>query len=248
MFWTLWQVGWAWRYRTKRAIWRTIPLVLIAAVNISSFVTAGIFSSKVMKTDGEVLAVGQCGFLDEGLAKPFDQWTKNDWAGGDTLFVSAYIGWRSYSTYARSCYGDYLVKGPASCKVYPVPAIISSINRTSSCPFAPGTCKEPATTLDTGMIDSNIHLGINARPKDRVKMRKITSCAPIGVEGKYNTDWTPANETRPGTEMFFEGTFPDDTYRYYDMGVSALYGEIISDFTFVLRNTTLTTSDRPYSL
>jgi hypothetical protein len=212
------------------------------------FLIAGIFSSQVMKTDGEVLASGVCGFLDETQAKPFDSWTEKDWLGGDAIFVAAYTGWRGSSTYARSCYGDYLVKGPAPCQVFPIPAIQSLINRTSPCPFAAGTCTEPAITLDTGKIDSDLHLGINARPKDRVQMRKVTSCAPIEVEGKYDSNWTSAFETRPGTELFFPVKVPNDTYKYYDIGSSTLYGLPVSNFTFVIRNSSITSTNRPYTL
>jgi hypothetical protein len=187
--------------------------------------------------------------LDTSVAKPFPLWTEEDWVQGDAIFVGSYTGWRLAASYARSCYGaDYLAKGTASCQTYPIPAIRSQIKRADPCPFPEGTCTEPAVTLDTGMMDSDLHLGINARPKDRVQMRKITSCAPVKVEGKYDSNWTTQANARPGTELFYPVQVVNDTYKYYDIGPSVLFDQTVSNFTFILRNSSLVSTQRPYTL
>ena len=37
--------------------------------------------------------------------------------------------------------------------------------------------------IDTGLIDSHKHLGINARSKNRVSFRKVVTCAPVNYDG-----------------------------------------------------------------
>ena len=40
----------------------------------------------------------------------------------------------------------------------------------------------PAFQLDTGLMSSDQMFGMNARPRDRVDFRKVTTCAPIEVD------------------------------------------------------------------
>lgn len=51
------------------------------------------------------------------------------------------------------------------------------------CPFEPGFCLNgtQAAVLDSGYLDSNDILGINARSRDRVLIRRKTTCAPLEV-------------------------------------------------------------------
>jgi hypothetical protein len=152
------------------------------------FLTAGVFSSRITSTASEALARGTCGTLNQRVAKDFILWTKDDWLTGDAVFVSAFNAYRAHSTYARSCYSNYLQKGPSSCSTFNIPFVPSKINRSAPCPFAKGTCSTPVISIDSGLMDSDLHLGINAKPKDRVQMRKITTCAPIPVEGAHATN------------------------------------------------------------
>jgi hypothetical protein len=40
-----------------------------------------------------------------------------------------------------------------------------------------------SVTFDTGLLDSSKHLGINARIKDTVQVRKTMTCSPITTKG-----------------------------------------------------------------
>lgn len=62
-----------------------------------------------------------------------------------------------------------------------------SILTNASCPF-PGTdkiCMRNSTNLriDTGLIDSDEHFGMNARLEDRFKYREVIDCAPLRTKG-----------------------------------------------------------------
>ena len=123
------EIGWAWRAHTRGSFRRTCALVLIATLNISVFLVAGAFSSRVTSTDGEVLARGHCGLVDDRAAKDFSTWTEEDWVYGDAIFLSAYNGYRRYSSYAKSCYSTHTDSGSALCNTLTVPAIQSKIDR-----------------------------------------------------------------------------------------------------------------------
>jgi len=58
------------------------------------------------------------------------------------------------------------------------------------CPFEQHMCHSgsQAFVLDTGYIDSYDDLGINARPSDRLKYRRITTCAVVNGTGRI-TGW-----------------------------------------------------------
>lgn len=87
-------------------------------------------------------------------------------------------------SYAQQCYGNTTAEQECSVFVQrEIPQIVSSAN----CPF-PGKsriCLRNATNLrlDTGLIDSHNHLGINAAPEDRFYYRNLLECGPLRTEG-----------------------------------------------------------------
>jgi len=91
--------------------------------------------------------------------------------------------------YARNCYGSS-AGHRNGCNSYAVPAILSS-TREVPCPFSPDICAIPnAFQVDSGIVDSNLHLGINLEPQSRVGFRKVLTCSPILAEEKYSSNWT----------------------------------------------------------
>lgn len=241
----IWELSWAWKAHTPSTFRRNIFLALVALINMVAFLVAGIFSARVTVTDSEGLLVGTCGWLEKDADKDFPQWTKNDWETGDALFVTAYNGYRQILTYSQTCYaGNMLNTSEAQCDFPATPYIESSIDRDADCPFADEACTGRAISLDSGLINSDTHLGINSAPGGRVQVRKVTSCAPIDMDA-YTTGWTPT--PAPGTEMFFPTLFPNDTFKYYSMGSSWLFGAPISNFTFVMSNYSLYVNGLPYT-
>ena len=55
-----------------------------------------------------------------------------------------------------------------------------------SCPFEKSICRRNiSANMDSGYYDSQLDLGINAHPNDRVKVRKTFTCAPIVTDGYF---------------------------------------------------------------
>lgn len=124
--------------------------------------------------------------------------------------------------YGQACYGPTtLAEGPepAACRDFPLTRVPMSIRVGVPCPFGDGICAEPngAMTLDTGLIDSNDHLGVNSPPGDRIKYQRTLTCAPIKGEN-YSSPWMakPPSDAELGEAAPAAGVF----YKTYNLGPS----------------------------
>ncbi|KAK3937728.1 hypothetical protein QBC46DRAFT_356451 [Diplogelasinospora grovesii] len=121
-------------------------------------------------------------------------------------------------TYASWFYSD---KRPlaATNTMYPVQRLPYEA-RMEPCPYirpdGTGRCLSNDTstpnvslTLDTGVIDSHVHLGMNARPDDRSNLRSVITCSPIDV-----SDLMQETPTDPGYVAFNMADFTNDTGTY----------------------------------
>ncbi|KAF2122679.1 hypothetical protein BDV96DRAFT_4262 [Lophiotrema nucula] len=163
-----------WRRRTHRPVLRSLPLVLLAALNLALFFAAGILVGEVTRTTGTDVLIRSpnCG-----------NWTVNSTNilfGLETKTLNDTI---TAASYARSCYGDQ--SNTLECSQYATQALPYSIHQNESCPFADDMCliNWPAFAMDTGNLSSHDHLGINAEAGDRVDYRRKTTCAPIKDKG-----------------------------------------------------------------
>ena len=94
-------------------------------------------------------------------------------------YVTKYLS--DSASYARSCYAsEGTGRTWQDCSTFPVSKLPITLTNTS-CPFEAQFCTAPSIQLDTDLMDSDLAFGINAPPKNRVKYRKVTSCAPIEV-------------------------------------------------------------------
>jgi hypothetical protein len=214
----LWLVP-PWRKLARRSFWRSLPLVLLAALNLTLFFAAGILVAEVTRTAGSDVLVRSpnCG-----------NWTLND-----TDVILAFQGKNlndtvSAATYARACYG-----GPTNtleCSQYPVQSLPYNRTENVTCPFADGIClvKYPAIALDTGNVSSHDHLGINAQTKDRITYRRKTTCAPIISTGfTTSMNYTDAVNASIGDITGVDG----DVIDLYNYGPKSYQGELRSNFT-----------------
>jgi len=76
-------------------------------------------------------------------------------------------------------------------------------NRTAElwsdyCPFDNNMCMNGTFTLDSGLIDTYVHLGINSL--DSIQFRDILTCAPLNTGDNYSTIAT-GNTTFAGVEV-----------------------------------------------
>ena len=164
--WQLVQTMWYWRKNAVRPTLRTLPVLLLALLNLTIFAVAGIFSSEVTKAAGNETLVRSpnCGYLDIPTDDP-KQTAWNTVELNDTLTATAY---------QRACYGGK--QNTLQCNQYAQQSIPWKSNQNATCPFGDDICIYGATAayeMDTGKLDSHEDLGINARKSHRVQLRKV---------------------------------------------------------------------------
>jgi hypothetical protein len=213
---------WAWRKHKKTRTWRLHTLGLLsAAVFISiGFGVASIFCSRVLGSGIDYFLVQSpsCG------AWLFDTSNAETKQNLSTQWQSKMLSDNSNAAnYARTCYNTTNLGG-GQCRAFPVSQIEWSTNLNASCPFKNGTCAFSDTAayqMDTGYLDSHEVLGINAKPDERIAVRKVATCAPISAQ-PYMKD---ANVTLgpPGEETI-------NPFIRFEMG--ALLNETANNTTF----------------
>ena len=172
---TLMQAGWAWRSKIPNSVTRSLPLTLVALVLWIAFLLAAILSAAASTSQGDEVLISSpyCGHLN--FASTNLTTVTNFYTDYETKSISDSV------SYARSCYpSDGTGRTWQDCSTFPVPRLPTT-QRNTSCPFDMGICTTPAIQLDTGLMDSDLVFGINAPPKNRIRFRKVTTCAPIEV-------------------------------------------------------------------
>lgn len=208
-----------WRKFSRRPGWRSLPLILLALLNLALFFAAGILVAEVTRTPGSDVLVRSenCG-----------NWTLNTTKqilGVQTKMLNDTV---SAATYARACY-----TGPSKaleCNRYPIQSLPFKRIENATCPFADGMClrRYPAIALDTGNMSSHDHLGINAQKKDRITYRKLTTCAPIISKGfTISMNYTDAVNASIGDFRGMDGDIMD----FYNYGRRSYENEPRSNFT-----------------
>ena len=170
------RIVWTWRKALgyRPAISRIIPILTTSLISMISWALVGLFVSSIWTATGNQVRIRSkaCGPVnlntsDVSLARSMAlYWT-------DRL--------QSASTYERQCYGTSTPTG--LCTRLPAARIPWMMN-DSSCPYPPGEdlCIRTNSTpmrLDTGFVNSNRHLGMNAAPVDSIDYRRVTECSPM---------------------------------------------------------------------
>lgn len=170
----------AWRHRSTRPILArcVIPASFGLLFALGSL-AAGVFSSYIVTTtDLEVLVgSGSCRLLNS-----------TDYIAANTDDVTYQAALRSAaSSFAQRCYREGPL--PSDCNFFIHPRVEPTLSFVE-CPFDSGLCfngsDTKAAVLDSGYLDSNDVLGINAPPEDRVLMRRQSTCVPLDT-AKYTT-------------------------------------------------------------
>ncbi|KAK3358181.1 hypothetical protein B0T25DRAFT_177678 [Lasiosphaeria hispida] len=188
--WTALKLAWRWRTETNGVLGRCLLLALPAAVNVAGFAAAGLLASKLLDTNDEVLVrSGTCGWLADGeLAadRIYADDEKNKQL--DSLWVAGLWTMKKSVEYTSACYEGQSTGYSSLCSTYVQPQMLSSVNTSYTCPFDQQTCSGPAVHIDSGLIDSSAHLGINSPPEQRVSLRKVATCCPFDMD-KYQNGW-----------------------------------------------------------
>lgn len=161
-----------WTSRQSRRWFRLALMLLATAFCIVTFAVASGFSSRISDSNGgEVLLTGyNCGYLYD----PADSFLDDPYRG-ETLENAA--------NYVQQCYsgnGD----GPDCGRFVKSHLVGVTIDENAACPFSNELCRSTENIrLDTGLIDSHDHLGLNAPHSQHISWRRVFSCGPLVTEG-----------------------------------------------------------------
>lgn len=128
-----------------------------------------------MTADEVLISSSKCGQI-------LPSWDNETGATLDAIVYGSRLITASAS-YAQQCY-DYN-GAKQGCSEFVQKQLPRTVYRDVSCPF-PGKdriCIRDNTNLriDSGLIDSHAHLGINAASKDRFAYRHVVECAPLNT-------------------------------------------------------------------
>ncbi|KAK9415840.1 hypothetical protein SUNI508_10140 [Seiridium unicorne] len=171
---------WAWRKARFRRITSLMPLLIFSITYITAFTAAGGFSSTISTSIGDevLLQSDYCGpLITNGTI--------------DTEAVISRLNSESLNNaanYVQQCYGHDPDQSSttAACDRFVVSSLPTSVaNYTAECPFERRICRSPQSTLrlDTGYLDSNDDLGLNAPGDERFAYRYVLHCAPLQIAG-----------------------------------------------------------------
>lgn len=214
--WAFTRVSFSWR-KHERTKWRgshTFIFVVVALLIAAAFGVASIFSSRVTASGGAefLLKSPNCGFWNTTLADPAVASVKQL---NDTYSAAAY---------SKTCY-EADSSSNVQCSTFIKSHIPWSAASTDVCPFANQTCSGRAKSyeMDSGPMDSHGILGINAKPSERITIRKVATCANIADSPFY----TVINQTYGSAE----GAGTDRVIQLF-MGPLKYQGENITNYTF----------------
>lgn len=189
---SLLQLLWAWRRSSAKTLVHVLPLLILALLFIVAFTLAGGYSSRITSVAGnEVLLKG------DGCAR-VNRFEPPSSGIASHVAVNAWFAakWEDAANYAQQCYAG---QGGTmfDCNRFAVSHLpTETADGNYKCPFDSDVCLLNAANLrlDTGYIDSNDHLGLNAPANQRILTRRVLTCAPLKTEG-YTYMHTSDNQT-----------------------------------------------------
>jgi hypothetical protein len=174
------RTSFTWRRHERTRWWqfwrsRSLFLELLAIILACAFAVASFFSSQVTKAAGTEVLINSpdCGDWSFNSSDPASQ---ASW-GVKKLNESI-----AAASYASTCYSS---GSNPKCNSYVLPEIPWKTNQNASCPFGNSTCllsRTAAYEMDTGLLDSHDILELDASPSDRISVRKVATCAPLGLK------------------------------------------------------------------
>lgn len=184
LFYLLWARRRLERYADTPRYSRTYRVTILAVCCIVAFTLAGGYSSRISAGNNEVLLRGdQCGI---------------EFANYSTITAIGVMSenFNNAANYAQQCYSANS-SGLLDCDKFVVKTLPTGVSDdTAACPFESEVCRRNSSNiyLDTGFIDSNNDLGLNAPSDQRFALRYVLHCAPLQTEG-HTTEVTLGNRT-----------------------------------------------------
>lgn len=179
------RASWAWRAQRSRrlsprrlksrALFAALPPFLV----FIGFTAAGILVGDMTRpgygSDNLKIYPANCGLLTMNSDTP-ESFSASSQRNSKNL--------QAAKVYMRECY-ETTAASPA-CGVYPQKKLPFA-QANVSCPFGKDSkgnslcIVDSAFNLDTGLLDSNSFLGINAAPENRILFRRSSTCSPINA-------------------------------------------------------------------
>lgn len=188
---------WTWRKSRIQRIAGLIPLVIFSACYLTAFTAAGGFSSNISSSIGDEVLINSpnCGtFVQSDVEKALTIWT--EWASDRA---------NSAANYVQQCYRTNQGNETTACNKFVLSNLPTyTMNTTAKCPFQNQICRNPRSTirLDSGYIDSNDGLGLNAPKGERFAYRYVLHCAPL----ETNNYTSHVEEDGRGWDRYHYGT------------------------------------------
>ncbi|KAI1128269.1 hypothetical protein F5Y10DRAFT_292179 [Nemania abortiva] len=174
--WLLLPLAWT-KPRSKIPHFRPMSTATVAILCIVAFIVAGGYSSRVSTAVGDEVIIQSvnCGYSSPTL------FPKRSPA------ANSYYGDRinNAARYAAQYYSNETNAGIAGCSQLTMSRIVGNIDTQAPCPFNNTMCRQESRNLriDSGLLDSHIHFGVNAPPNQRILWRNVFHCAPMVTEG-----------------------------------------------------------------
>ncbi|KAK4160457.1 hypothetical protein QBC43DRAFT_359640 [Cladorrhinum sp. PSN259] len=226
--WALMELLWTWR-KSKYSARRVIPLLICCVVLATGFAVAAGFSSRISRGSEVLLASQSCSTWNK---KPRPGETPESRLGAGVKLPGVSKHRMSSISYAERCYPSN-VTGFSDCKdssYYVQARLPFSVDKSAGCPFEKKLCASSNSNImiDTGLIDSHTHLGINTPPNSRFQLRRTMHCAPLKTEG-YRSPFMSANNRLFINYLYgaaqnashlstFQYPDPTDVLKYYKAG------------------------------
>jgi hypothetical protein len=161
----------AWAVLGRKALFRCLFPAALGLIFAVGGLAAGVFSSGIISSTSLKVLVGSPDCQQLNMTRYLGA------VPAATVTLDNKVHNMAYA-YADQCYGSE--NAPSQCSSYVSPRIHinSSFSRT---PFPNLTThnNERALLIDSGYLDSNDIFGINAKPEDRVQIRRKATCAPL---------------------------------------------------------------------
>jgi hypothetical protein len=210
----------AWRSgrRARRPILRLFPAIAVAVIILVTSGVASIFSSNVIReTLNQVLLKGsRCRFFySNNVQDPFEIFTR--YLPYQTGRANKFLNYR-IQCYTEETHTD-------GCNLYIKPRLPLVSTRSIACPFRADTCKleEDNLIIDTGMLDSLEHFGINTAREYQFQLRLVTTCAPLKTQG-YISNFNDSDYSTVKRYMYSSVESPNQINNFtYELPVNHIY-------------------------
>jgi hypothetical protein len=202
--------AWYWSGRARHALMRTLPWVFFSTSYIVLFAVLSIFGTAIVtRAAGQdrLLQSSQCGYWKpNGSTSAEGEFQAS--ASGQAAFKAKILkDSQAAATYDRNCHGASV--DALQCKAYATSQIRWE-GKEADCPFEDGICLVNNTyQMDTGLLDSHHHLGINMPEKDRLKYRRVTTCSVL-----QNAGYTVSDNATNSVRWYYGPAVADYTFFY----------------------------------